>query len=156
MSDKEKILVLCSGNSCRSQMAEAFFEKYAGDAYEVFSAGLDPRPIHPLTIQVMKEAGVDISNKHSKSLREYLGRETFSHVIFVCGEMEQKCPHLFPISKWRNLSWPFPDPAMVDGDDSEKLEAFRNVRDRIEVKIRQWLEEQRSEEKQGECKCPKN
>ena len=144
MKIKNKILILCSGNSCRSQMAEAFFQRYAPDEFEVFSAGLDPRPIHPLTIQVMGEDEIDISGKHSKSVREYLGKEVFAYVIFVCGEMEQKCPNLFPMSPWQSLSWPFPDPAAVEGSEEEQLAAFRNVRDRIECKVKSWLIEYRN------------
>lgn len=120
------------------------FLKYAPDEFEVYSAGLDPRPIHQLSIQVMSEVGIDISGKKSKSVREYLGKEVFTHVIFVCGEMEQKCPHLFPMSSWQSLSWPFPDPATVEGSEREQVKAFREVRDRIEEKIRNWLKEYRN------------
>ncbi len=144
MDKKHKILILCSGNSCRSQMAEAFFQKYAPDEFEAYSAGLEPRPIHPLTIKVMNEIGIDISSKRSKSVREYLGKEVFSFVIFVCGEMEQNCPHLFPLAPWQSLSWPFPDPASFEGDDEGRLQIFREVRDAIEEKIKNWLTEYRN------------
>lgn len=145
MENKSKVLILCSGNSCRSQIAEAFFQHYASDGFVAFSAGLDPHPIHPLTIRVMSEVGIDISMKKSKSIREYLGKEVFAYVIFVCGEMERQCPHLFPMSSWQSLSWPFPDPAAVEGSEEEKLQAFREVRDSIEKKIKAWLDEYRRE-----------
>ncbi len=143
--NKPKILILCSGNSCRSQMVEAFFQKYAPDEFEVYSAGLEPHPIHPLSIQVMREAGIDISGKQSKSVREYLGKNIFTHVIFVCEQMEQKCPHIFPMSSRQSLSWPFPDPSTVEGSGREQVEAFREVRDRIEDKVKTWLDEYRNQ-----------
>lgn len=125
-------------------MAEAFFQKYAPEEFEVYSAGLEPRPIHPLSIQAMREVGIDISGKQSKSVREYLGKKVFAHVIFVCEETEQKCPNLFPMSSRQSLSWPFTDPAAVAGSEREQVEAFQDVRDRIERKVKSWLIEYRN------------
>ena len=81
---KQNVLFLCTGNSCRSQMAEGFLRKYAGDRFEVFSAGLDPKPIHQLAIQVMDEVGVDIAEQQSKGVDTVLGKQSFTHAIFVC------------------------------------------------------------------------
>jgi arsenate reductase len=134
-----RVLVLCTGNSARSQMAEAFLRKYAGDHLEVHSAGLEPKDINPFTRQVMQEKGYDLSGHTSKDVAQYLGRVHFGTVITVCDRAEKNCP-IFP-GVSRRLHWPFEDPAEFDGSDDEKLKKFRQVRDEIEARIRQWIEE---------------
>jgi len=136
-STKPKVLFLCSGNSARSQMAEAFLRKYGGDRFEVYSAGLEPSVVNPFTIQVMEEIGIDMSAHRSKSLLEYMGKEHFGYLITVCDRADKKCP-IFPGMGVR-LHWPFNDPAAVNGADTDKLAIFRQVRDQIELKVLEWL-----------------
>jgi arsenate reductase (thioredoxin) len=137
--DKPRVLFLCTGNSARSQMAEAFLRSYAGDRFEVFSAGLEPKELHPLAIKVMKEKEISLEGQYSKSLMLYAGKIHFSYMITVCDNAEKKCP-IFPGMGTR-LHWPFEDPAACEGSDQEKLEKFREVRDVIEAKIKEWLVE---------------
>jgi arsenate reductase (thioredoxin) len=139
--DKLKILFLCTTNSARSQMAEAFLKKYGGDKYEAYSAGLEPKPIYPYTEQVMQEIGIPLAGQHSKSFREYMGKVHFAYLITVCSEAEKNCPTTFP-GLGQRLHWSFEDPAIFDGSDEEKISKFREVRDKIEQKIRGWLENQ--------------
>ncbi len=132
------VLFLCTGNSCRSQMAEAFVRKYASDTIAVFSAGLEPRPVHQMAIEVMKEVGIDISGQRSKPISEFLGKIDFRYVIFVCEKAEQNCPYVYPHVLHR-LSWPFDDPAKAQGSTEVRLAAFRDARNAIEKKIKEWL-----------------
>ena len=134
--NKPRVLFLCTGNSCRSQMAEAFLRKYAGDQFEVYSAGLEPKPIHPLTIKVMEENGFDMSSQYSKPLTLYLGKLHFGYLITVCSKAEDKCP-IFPGMGTR-IHWPFDDPAEFEGSEQEKLQKFREVRDQIDQKVHEW------------------
>lgn len=106
---KPIILFLCTENSARSQMAEAFLRHYAGDRFEVCSAGTDPTELHPLTTRVMDEASICMDGHRSKPLKEYLGRLSVTHAIIVCEQAEQRCPQLWPFTLQR-LVWPFPDP----------------------------------------------
>jgi arsenate reductase (thioredoxin) len=135
---KDKVLFLCTGNSCRSQMAEAFLRQIAGDHFEVFSAGLEPTQIHPLTYKVMAEKGLDLAGQRTKSLNEYLGKMTFDYLITVCDDADKNCPTLLTgvISR---MHWPFEDPAKFTGSDAEKLQKFREVRDLIEQRISDWV-----------------
>ena len=135
----ERVLFLCTGNSARSQMAEAFLRKYAGDRFEAHSAGLEPKGMNPLTIQVMKEAGIDVSGQRSKGISEYLGKVLFQYLITVCDDAEKNCPTVWPGVNVR-LHWSFEDPAKFEGTIDEKLAKFRQVRDLIEKKIVAWLE----------------
>jgi arsenate reductase len=137
---KPRVLFLCTGNSCRSQMAEALLRHRAGEQFEAFSAGLEPKPIHPLTAEVMSEKGIDTSAQRSKDVTEYLGRERFEYVIIVCDGANRACPSVFPGARHR-LFWPFEDPAAFEGSEEETLEKFRQVRDRIDARIQRWLEE---------------
>lgn len=138
---KTKILFLCTGNSARSQIAEAFFRKYAGDYFEIYSAGFNPRGIHPYTKKVMEELGYDLKGQTSKNLSQYLGKIHFGIIITLCAKAEKSCP-IFPGSVTR-LFWPFDDPAAVQGSEETKLAKFREVRDQIEKKIKGWLNERK-------------
>lgn len=134
---KPKVLFLCTGNTARSQMAEAWLRKYAGDRMEAFSAGLVPGTIHPFTVSVMEQAGLDMSQQYSKSLKEYLGKVHFSYLITVCVKAEEKCP-IFP-SMGQRLFWPFEDPAAYQGTDEQRLAKFREIRDLIKDQVLSWL-----------------
>jgi arsenate reductase (thioredoxin) len=139
--DKQKVLFLCTGNSARSQMAEAFVRKYAGDTFEAHSAGLEPRGVNPLTIQVMNEVGIDISNQVSKGIEVYLGKMLFQYLITVCDDAEKNCPTVW-LGVSTRMHWSFEDPAKFEGAEEEKLAKFREVRDLMEKKIRKWVAEQ--------------
>ncbi len=134
---KTKVLFLCTGNSARSQMAEAFLKKYGGEKFESFSAGLEPSVINPLTVQVMEELGVDMSQHYAKGLDQFLGKEHFGYLITVCSRAEEKCP-IFPGMGVR-LYWPLEDPAAFQGSPDEKLAKFRQVRDQVENAVKEWL-----------------
>jgi arsenate reductase len=137
------VLFVCTGNSVRSQMAEGLLRKYAGDHFDVYSAGLEPKGVNPLAIEAMKETGVDIANQRSKSVTEYLGKVAINHAVFVCSNAEERCPRLWP-GVTQRLFWPFDDPAAAEGTHEEKLAIFREVRDEIEGKILGWLSEMRA------------
>ena len=141
MSTTTRVLFLCTGNSARSQMAEAFLRKYGSEKYEVYSAGLEPKGLHPLTIQVMNEIGMDISSQRSKSVDEYLGKVLFQYLITVCDDADKNCPTTWPGISNR-MHWSFEDPVAFDGSDEEKLAKFRQMRDQIEKRIKDWLAEQ--------------
>ncbi|NMB87933.1 MAG: arsenate reductase ArsC [Chloroflexi bacterium] len=141
MNNKTRVLFLCTGNSARSQMAEAFLRHYAGDHFEVHSAGLEPKGIHPLTVQVMEEVGLPLTGQTSKSVSVYLGKVLFQYLITVCDKAEQNCPTNWPGVNQR-LHWSFEDPAAFEGSDAEKLAGFRQVRDQIDQKVRDWLAQQ--------------
>jgi len=130
---KPTILILCTGNSCRSQMAEGFLRAAAGDVAEVCSAGSKPAGyIHPLAVQVMREAGIDLSAPpyRSKSMNEFLDEtKAITTVITVCGAADAACP-VFP-RQVNRYHWPFDDPAHATGTEVEKLAEFRRVRDQI-------------------------
>ncbi len=136
--EKQRVLFLCTGNSARSQMAEAFLRIHGGDRFEAFSAGVEPKGINPLTIQVMQEAGVDISNRRSKGVKEYLGRGLFQYLITLCDDAEKNCPTAWPGVN-RRLHWAFDDPAAAAGTEDEQLAKFREVRNQIERMIQEWL-----------------
>jgi len=134
-----RVLFICTGNSARSQMAEAFVRHYAADRLEAYSAGLEPTGINPLTVQVMQEIGLGLRGQRSKSVTEYLGRLHFAFVVTVCSDAEERCPAVFP-GMGRRLHWAFEDPAALDGSEEDKLAKFREVRDQIDDRIRTWLE----------------
>jgi arsenate reductase len=138
---KIKVLFLCTGNSARSQMAEAFLKKYGGDQYDAYSAGTEPKGINPYTERVMQEVGISLSNQHSKHVKEYMGRIHFGYLITLCHEAEETCPTTFP-GIGQRLHWPFEDPAAFTGSEDEKLAKFREVRDQIEQHIKTWLAEE--------------
>lgn len=137
---KLRVLFLCTGNTARSQMAEGFLKKYASDRFEVFSAGLEPGVLNPLTIRVMEERGVDMSGHYSKGLDQFLGKVHFAYLITVCAKAEEKCP-IFP-GMGQRLHWAFDDPAAFQGSEEEKLEKFRSVRDEIEARVKEFIQSQ--------------
>ena len=138
---KTRVLFVCTSNTARSQMAEAFLKKYAGDRYEVFSAGLGPGPMNPLTTMVMEEKGISMRDHYSKGIDGFLGYD-FGFVIIVCSKAEAVCP-VFSDPCIR-LYWPFDDPEDAKGSEEEKLVKFREIRDQIDAKIKQWLEDRRT------------
>jgi arsenate reductase len=133
----DKVLFLCTGNSCRSQMAEAFLRVYGGDRFEAFSAGLQPTEINPFTYKVMAEVGLDLAGQRSKSVDEYLGKELFQYLITVCDDADKNCPTVWPGVSTR-MHWSFEDPAKFEGSEEEKLAKFREVRELIRVRVRDW------------------
>lgn len=135
--EKTRVLFLCSGNSARSQMAEAILRKRAGDYFEVYSAGLEPKGLNPYTLRVLDEIGVNTAVLRSKELAAFIGKQHFGYLITVCSNAEEKCP-IFPGMGMR-LHWPFDDPAIFEGSDAETLKFFRSVRDQIDLKIQEWL-----------------
>ena len=136
-----RVLFLCTGNSARSQMAEAFLRKYAGDRFEAHSAGLEPKGVNPFTIQAMQEVGIDISDQTSKGVDTYLGKVLFQYLITVCDDADKNCPTVWPGVNQR-MHWSFEDPAAFEGTDDEKLAKFREIRNQIEGRIKVWLKEQ--------------
>ena len=140
MNDKPNILVLCTGNSCRSQMAEGFLRRFADQRYDVFSAGTEPKEeVHPLAVKVMVEDGIDISAQRPKNLTTYLGHIKVRYLIIVCGGANEACPRIWPGMQER-LYWPFDDPAAFQGSEPETLVEFRRVRNEIKQHILDWLE----------------
>jgi arsenate reductase len=138
MSDKQTILVLCTGNSCRSQMAEGLLRKFKGERYRIESAGTDPKPeIHPLAIRAMQEIGIDISGQRPKNASEFLGKGPIQHVLIVCDNANGTCPTAWPGAMSRTFM-PFDDPAHAKGTEQEVLAVFRRVRDEIAVFAKTW------------------
>lgn len=141
--NKIKVLFLCTGNSARSQMAEALLRQYAGDIYDVYSAGIEPKAINPLTREVMWEIGISLQDQYAKHVNEYMGKLHFGYLITVCSDAEAKCPSTFPDISNR-LHWTFEDPAASEGSEADRLQKFREVRDQIGKQIKKWLTEQNS------------
>ena len=133
---KKHVLIICTGNSCRSQMAEGWWRHLAGDEWDVFSAGIAPVGVNPLAIQVMAESAVDISRQESQSIDEFVD-QPFDLVITVCSNADRRCPR-FPGSG-RKEHWPIDDPAAASGTIDDMLPEFRRVRDEIAERIRAWL-----------------
>lgn len=121
----KNILVLCTGNSCRSQIAEGYLRHYAGENANVYSAGVETHGVNPRAISIMKEAGIDISNHTSNHVDEY-GNINFDFIITVCDNAKERCPY-FP-SKAERLHYNFPDPAKASGTEEEIVNEFRRVR----------------------------
>jgi arsenate reductase len=124
-------------------MAEAFLKKYGGGEFEAYSAGLEPKGIDPYTERVMEEVGISLTGQHSKHVKEYLGKVHFGYLITVCDEAEQNCPTTFPGVSQR-IRCSFEDPAAFAGSDEEKLAKFREVRDKIDQRIKTWVAERRT------------
>lgn len=135
------VLVLCTGNSARSQMAAAFLRLHGGGRFAVYSAGTEPAAaVHPLTVRVMQERGIDLSGIRPEHLRRYLGTVPVHTVVIVCDAAARSCPAVWPGAQ-RRLNWPFDDPAAAEGSEDERLEKFREIRDAIEARVVGWLEE---------------
>lgn len=133
---KRRVLILCTANSARSQMAEGLLRTLAGDRIDVFSAGAKPASVNPLAVQAMRERGIDIGQQRSKHLSEFLD-QPFDEVITVCDNAAESCP-VFP-GPARRIHWSFPDPAAAEGSEAERLQMFRQVRDAIEARLREWV-----------------
>ena len=135
-----RILFLCTHNSSRSQMAEGFLRARGGERYAVFSAGTHPRSVHPFAIQVMGEIGIDISEAaghRAKSLDEFIGQPPMDLIVTVCDQAAEECP-FFPGAR-RQEHWSFSDPSAATGTETERLAAFRSVRDRIATRIMAFI-----------------
>ena len=139
-ASKPVVLFLCTHNAARSQMAEAFLRKLAGDRFEVHSAGLVPTEIHPLTVRVMEEIGISMQGQCAKSLRQFLAKVAAHFAIMVCDPVETDCPTRWPGAK-AMLSWPFEDPAAFAGTEEQRLAKFRAIRDQVQARIVAWLKE---------------
>ena len=133
MSDRKRVLILCTGNSARSQMAEALLRQMAGDLFDVASAGVSPTHVRPEAVAAMREIGIDISHHRSKSVDEFANQE-FDYVITVCDNANEQCP-VFP-GKTKRIHWSFDDPAAAEGDEATRLSVFRRVRDEIRDRLR--------------------
>lgn len=133
---KQRVLILCTANSARSQMAEGLLRALAGDEFEVFSAGAKPSTVNPLAIEVMEERGIDIRGQRSKHLNAFLS-QPFDYVITVCDTAAESCP-VFPGPAQR-IHWSIPDPAAVSDDAAVRLAAFRAARDLLERRLIAWL-----------------
>jgi arsenate reductase len=140
---KPVVLFVCTGNSARSQMAEGLLRKHAGDRFDAKSAGTEPKGLNPLSVEAMKEIGIDISQQRSKKLSEMVGTVPIDYAIFVCSSADDRCPTLAAFTGER-LYWPFDDPAAATGTHQEKLARFREVRDQIDARIVDWLTELRA------------
>ncbi len=136
MRDKLRVLILCTANSARSQMAEGLLRSLAGESVDVFSAGARPSRVNPFAIEAMRERGIDISAHTSDDLKQYLTKE-FDYVITVCDRAAETCP-AFPGAAER-IHWGFPDPGAADGDERDILQSFIAVRDGMEDKLSEWL-----------------
>jgi len=134
-----RVLFLCTHNSSRSQMSEGLLRARGGAAYEVFSAGTEPRVVHPLAVKAMQEIGIDISNQAAKGIEAFAGAPPMDLVITVCDEAAEACP-FFPNAR-RQVHWGFPDPSQAQGSEEERLTVFRHIRDQIAAKITQFLDQ---------------
>lgn len=134
----KKILVLCTGNSCRSQIAEGYLRHFAGSQAEVYSAGIETHGVNPKAIAIMKEDGIDISSHTSNNVNEYVNID-FDYVITVCDNAKESCPY-FP-TKAKKFHYNFPDPAKASGTENEVLEQFRSVREMIKKYSEEFIKE---------------
>lgn len=135
---KKKILVLCTGNSCRSQIAEGYLRHFAGEKAEVYSAGVETHGVNPRAIATMAEDGIDISHHTSNNVEEYRDIP-FDFVITVCDNAKERCP-FFPSSA-QKLHYNFPDPAKATGNEEEVAQAFGDVREQIKAYAKQFVED---------------
>jgi arsenate reductase len=132
-----RVLFLCTGNSARSQIAQALLERFGGGDFDVESAGTTPKGVHPYTIRVLSEIGIDWSAARSKSVTEFLDR-SFDYVITVCDRARQSCP-IFP-GRYESVHWDLEDPAEIEGAEEEKLAAFRQTRLELTERLRPFVE----------------
>jgi arsenate reductase len=134
----KKILVLCTGNSCRSQIAEGYLRHFAGDKAEIYSAGIETHGVNPKAIEIMKRDGIDISGHTSNNIDEYMGID-FDYVITVCDNAKESCPY-FPTTAVK-FHYNFPDPAKATGTEEEVMEQFREVREMIRKYAQNFVNE---------------
>jgi len=134
----KKILVLCTGNSCRSQIAEGYLKYFVGDKAEIYSAGIETHGVNPKAIEIMKRDGIDISGHKSNNINEYMGID-FDYLITVCDNAKESCPYFS--TKAIKLHYNFPDPARAVGTDEEVMEKFREVREMIRKYIQNFVNE---------------
>ncbi len=132
------VLFLCTRNSARSQMAEAWTRHLSHGLITAYSAGLSPSEVHPMAIQVMEEVGISMAGARSKSVSEFLGKVAIRNAIIVCADAEKHCPSLWPFCS-DVQSWPFDDPVACVGSIDQRLEDFRRVRNEIRSRITDWL-----------------
>ena len=144
MTDRIKVMFLCTHNSCRSQIAEALLRNLDDEHFQVFSAGLNPGPIHPMARTVLEEKGIDTRLLKPKDIVDFLGKISFNFVIIVCSRAEKECPSTFPLVQHR-LFWPFDDPSVFQGSEAQKLDEFRKTRDEVESRLREWINELQQE-----------
>lgn len=137
MSESVRVLVLCTGNSARSQMAEGLIRDLGGDRFDVFSAGTRPQGLNPLAVVAMKEIGIDISGYRSKSVDEFRDQE-FDYVITVCDNANENCP-VFQ-GRTRRVHWGFEDPAAAEGSEDQRLAAFRQIRDQMRGRFEAFVQ----------------
>ena len=135
--EKQNLLVVCTGNSARSQMGEAIFRKYGGDRFNVYSAGANPHEINPFTIRVLEEASYNFEKQYSKHVSDFLGKIQFNIVITVCAQAEKDCPFIPGIKNM--IHWYFDDPDAFEGNEEAKLAKFREILNEITQKIKNWL-----------------
>ena len=138
--DRQRVLFLCAHNAARSQMAEALLRHHAGDRFVVCSAGLEPTEIHPLTLRVLDEAGIDTSALAVEGLEAYMAKVSVQYAIVVCERTQAQCPRLYPFAR-ETLYWPFEDPVAFTGPSDAQLQKFRDVRDQIGARLLGWLSE---------------
>lgn len=134
------VLFVCSHNSARSQMAEGLFRDMAGDRFMVYSAGVEPGALNPLSVEAMAEIGIDIAHHKAESIQKYLGHIPIYHLVVVCEKAAQTCPRIWPGAREYH-HWYFDDPSAAEGSHEQKLAAFRVVRDEIKEKLASWLVE---------------
>lgn len=140
---KTKVLFLCTGNSARSQMAEGFLRHYAAVHFDAHSAGLEPKGLNPFAVKVMAEVGIPIAGQESTHVENYLGWVNFGYLITVCGHAEANCPKTF-LGVSNRIHWDdLDDPAAFEGSEAETLRMFREVRDRIDAHVRDFIAEQK-------------
>ncbi|HKO43844.1 MAG TPA: arsenate reductase ArsC [Pyrinomonadaceae bacterium] len=137
MSEKKRVLILCTGNSARSQMAEGLLRHDAGNIFDVYSGGVQPTLVRPEAVEAMNDIGIDISSHRSKSVDEFAGQE-FDYVITVCDNANEQCP-VFP-GNTKRIHWSFEDPAASEGDGDARLAVFGRVRDEIRLQLRRFAQ----------------
>ena len=135
---REQVLFVCTGNSARSQMAEALLRVLAGKRFGICSAGLELKGVHPFTILVLRELGIETGTLYSKELEEFLGRTDIDYLITVCSDAEQNCPTTV-LPNAQRLHWEIEDPAAFKGSLEESMHKFREVRDLIKVRVDEWV-----------------
>ena len=138
MNELRRVLILCTGNSARSQMAEGLLREMGGAQFAVASGGVAPTHVRPEASEVMREIGIDISGHHSKSVVEFTGQE-FDYVITVCDNANQECP-IFP-GRTERIHWSIEDPAAVEGNEQVRLDAFRRGRDDLRERLKNFVDE---------------